>query len=167
MADLQHDSLTHSQVHEPKWITLNTTSSTGKVITNSGSVNGVSEYRNLKLREISEVNDYVSILQSNGTSTAEMMWPCPYNGTILNWYVIQEKALTTAQNIYELQIDGVQVTGTPVTVLLAGVAGSQYSASASGANTFTTGQRIGVKPTTVGNTDATATVRFVIQLRRA
>ena len=166
MAALQHDTLAHSQVHEPKHITLNNTSATGKVITNSSSVTGTSEYRKLKLSEIDQVNEYVTIWQSSATSTAELMWPCPYAGTIINWYVIQEKALTTAANIYELQINGVQVTGTPVTVLLASAAGTQYTATASGANTFTTTQRIGVKATTVGNTDATVTLRFVIQLRR-
>jgi hypothetical protein len=167
MADLQHDTLTHSQVHEPKWISLSNTADTGKVITPSSSVSGTSELRKLVETEISNVSDYIVMEQASGTSSAEIMFPCPYNGTIINWYVIQEKVLTTAANVYELRINGVTVTGTPVTVLLAGAAGDQYTASASGANTFTTGQRIGVKPTTVGNTDATVTVRFVIQLRRA
>jgi len=166
MAALQHDTLTHAQVHEPRWISINGTSDTGKVITSSSATPGISEYRKLKLSEISEVNDYLTIHQPSGTSAAELMWPVPYNGTILNWYVIQEKVLTTAQNIYELRINGVQVTGTPVTVLLAGTAGQIYTASASGANTFTVGQRIGVIATAVGNTDATVGIRFVINLRR-
>jgi len=166
MAALQHNTLSHSQVHEPKWIGLSGISDTGKVITNSSSVIGTSEYRKLKLNEIAEVNEYLTIPQSSGTSAAEQMWPVPFNGTIINWYVIQEKALTTAANIYELQINGVQVTGTPITVLLASAAGTQYTATASAANTFVGGQRIGVKATTVGNTDATVSLRFVIQLRR-
>jgi hypothetical protein len=167
MTALQHNTLTHSQVHEPKWITLNGTASTGKVITNSSSVANTSEYRNLKLSEIIEVNDYITLATISGTSTADLYWPCPYSGTVIDWRVEQEKALTVGANVYELRINGVTVTGTPVTVLLAGAAGDIYTASASGANTFTTGDKLTIKPTSVLNTDAAVSIRFVIQLRRS
>jgi len=89
MAALQHDAMTHSQIHEPKWITLNGVSDTGKVITSSSSTPGISEYRKLQLSELTGINEYFSIWQSSGTSAAELMYPCPYNGTIINWFVIQ------------------------------------------------------------------------------
>jgi hypothetical protein len=167
MADLQHDALTHAQVHEPKWITLSNTADTGKVITSSSVTPAISEYRKLKQGELSEVRDFINLEQPSATSAAEIMWPCPFSGTIINWYIIQETTLTTAANVYELRINGVTVTGTPLTVLLAGAVGDQYTAAASALNTFTAGQRIGIKPTTVGNTDATAHLRFVIQVQRS
>lgn len=52
MANLEHTALNSSQVHEPKHITSATTSDAGKVITPSGSTNGVSELRLLQLDEL-------------------------------------------------------------------------------------------------------------------
>ena len=167
MADLQHDTLAHAQAHEPKHITLNGTSASGKVITNSGSTPSTSEYRSLKEDEITEVQDYYSVWENDATRTTALIVPAMYPGTIVGWLVVQEDTLTTAENIYELRIDGVQVTSTPITVLLAGSIGDQYSASATAANTFATGAGIEVFPTTVGNTDASASIRFIIQVTRS
>lgn len=53
MANLEHDSLGSSQVHEPKHITSAGTGDSGKVITPSGTTAGTSELRTLLLSEIS------------------------------------------------------------------------------------------------------------------
>lgn len=166
MADLEHNNLAHAQAHEPKHISINGTSASGKVITNDSATPSISEYRSLKESEILEVEDFYTVWQEDATLTDTYFLPMMYPGTIIGWRIVQEDTLTTADNIYELQIDGVTVTSTAITVLLAGAQGDQYSASASGANTFGTGAAIEVVPTTTGNTDATTTIRFVIQIRR-
>jgi hypothetical protein len=81
-------------------------------------------------------------------------------------YAVQEATLATGSNSYQLKIDGVSVTSCSVTVLVAGAEGDQYTASAAGANTFAEGNNIEIVPT-VANTDASASVRFVIKLQRA
>ena len=167
MADLQHNTLAHAQSHEPKHISINGTSASGKVITNDSSTPSISEYRALKESEITEVLHYYTVWQEDATLTDTYYLPAMYPGTINGWRVVQEDTLATAANIYELRIDGVQVTGTPVTVLLAGAVGDQYPASATAANTFATGAGIEIVPTTTGNTDATTTIRFVIEVQRS
>lgn len=52
MANIEHSSLGHSQVHEPKHITISTTSDAGKVITPSSSTNGTSTLRKLGINEL-------------------------------------------------------------------------------------------------------------------
>lgn len=44
---VEHSTLGHADVHEPKHITISSVSDAGKVITNSSSSNGVSVYRKL------------------------------------------------------------------------------------------------------------------------
>lgn len=166
MADLQHDDLTHAQAHEPKHISINGTSASGRVITNHSATPSTSEYRNLKQGEIDEVKDYWMVWQPDATLTDTYFIPTMYSGTIIGWRVVQEDTLTTADNIYELRIDGVQVTSTPLTVLVAGSQGDQYAAAATAANLFSANVNVEVVPTTVGNTDATATIRFIIEVQR-
>jgi hypothetical protein len=52
MANIEHSTLGHSLVHEPKHITIATTADAGKVITSSSSTNGVSTYRKLGIYEL-------------------------------------------------------------------------------------------------------------------
>jgi hypothetical protein len=52
MANIEHSTLGHDKVHEPKHITIATTTDAGKVITSSGSTNGVSVYRKLGIAEL-------------------------------------------------------------------------------------------------------------------
>lgn len=52
MANIEHSTLGHSQVHEPKHITIATTTDAGKVITPSSSTNGVSTLRKLGIHEL-------------------------------------------------------------------------------------------------------------------
>jgi hypothetical protein len=75
--------------------------------------------------------------------------------------------LATATNTYELRINGVQVTSTPFTFALAGAAGDQKTATATAANTFTTGTNIQIVGTTIGNTNAAINTRFVVLYRKA
>lgn len=51
---VEHRTLGHADVHEPKHISISGTSDAGKVITSSATINGVSEYRKLKSSEIND-----------------------------------------------------------------------------------------------------------------
>jgi hypothetical protein len=167
MAIVQHSAFQSGSTHEPKHITLNSTGASGKVITNSSSVAGTSEYRRLTSADIDEVDDTFMVEEFTSTTAQTHYIPVPYNGTILDWYAVVNGALTTASNTYELRLDGVQVTGTPITFAIAGAAGDQQSATATAANTMSTGQNIEVVGTSIGNADTSIDTRFIINVRRA
>ena len=166
MAIIQHDAMQSAGVHEPKHITINSTGASGNVITNSSSVAGTSEYRRLVSSEIDEVDDTFMLEEFISTTAQTHYIPAPYDGLILNWYAIVNGALVTGTNTYELRIDGVQVTSTPITFAIAGAAGDQLNASASAGGGFTTGQSIEVVGTSINNTDASIDTRFVINVRK-
>jgi chloramphenicol 3-O-phosphotransferase len=166
MANIQHSTLAHGQVHEPRWIGINGTGASGKVITNSSSTAGISEYRKLTFLDIDNKDLFFDVYEINATAAHTFYWPCAFNGTILSWVVVIEKPLVTAGNTYELRINGVQVTGTPVVFPVGGAAGDQRTANASAANTFIQGNNIQIVGTAVGNTDATVNVRSVIIVRK-
>jgi len=167
MANIQHTDLTHSQVHEPRWITINGTGSSGYVITNSSSVAGESEYRKLKFSDIDEKDFFFTMKEINSTTAQTHYWPCDFSGTIVKWKAVVDNPLVTSSNTYELRIDGVQVTGTPITFATGGAAGDQQSANATAANTFSTGDNIQIVGTTIGNTDTTVDTVFVVTVRKA
>ena len=154
MADVQHSAFTSADTHEPKHITLNSQNASGKVITNSGSVGGVSEYRRLTQGDFSGLEEHLIVEEFISTTTQTHFIPVDFAGTIVKWIAVVNNALVTASNTYELRIDGVLVTSTPITFAISGAAGDQESATATGANTFTSGANIEVVGTTIGNTDA-------------
>ena len=166
MADAQHSSFQHADAHEPRHITLNGTGASGNVITNSGSVTQTSEYRRLKLEDIDEIEEVLMILEIDSSVAQTHYIPGPFNGSIQSWVAVVNNALVTGSNTYELRIDGVLVTSTPITFTSGGAAGDRQSATASGANTFTTGNNIEVVNTLNDNTDASVDTRFAIIVRR-
>ncbi len=52
MANIEHSTLGHDKVHEPKHITIATVEDAGKVITPSGATNGVSVLRKIGIHEL-------------------------------------------------------------------------------------------------------------------
>ena len=167
MPAVQHSSFPHAEVHEPRHISINGTGQSGQVITNSPSVAGTSEYRKLRQSDIDQVDEMLTVMEIDSTSVQTHYLPMDFSGTILRWIAVVTQPLVTAANTYELRIDGVQVTSTPITFAISGSAGDQESATATGANTFNTGANIEVVGTTVGNTDASVDTRFLVTIRRA
>lgn len=166
MPIVQHSNFQHADAHEPRHVTLNGTGASGKVITNSGSVTQTSEYRNLVLSEVNEVDEIVVVLELDSTSAQTHYVAVPFQGTIIKWVAVTSNPLVTGNNTYELRIDGVAVTSTQITFTTGGASGDQESAAASGANGFSVGQNIEVVGTSISNTDATVDIRFTITIRR-
>lgn len=165
MPDIQHSAVQHADSHEPRHITLNGTGQSGQVITNDPGTPGISEYRNLTQTDIDNVIQHFLIREFDSTSVQTHFIPVDFSGTIVQWIVVVDNPLVTASNTYELRIDGVQVTGTPITFAIAGSVGDQQSAVAAGANTFNSGANIEVVGTTIGNTDITVDTTFQITYR--
>lgn len=167
MANVQHSGLTSPDTHEPKHITLNDTSATGKIITNSGSVSAQSEYRRLTPADIDALIETFTVLEINSTTVQTHYLPMDFVGQIVKWIAVIDDVMTVADNIYELRINGVQVTGSPLTIpFTASAAGDQQSADSFSVNNFVGGDNIEIVGTTIGNTAATVNTRFVVTTTR-
>lgn len=170
MANLQHSTLPSAAVHEPKWITLNGPASNGFVLTNDGSTSGISQYRRLTRADILELRETNHVLETDASVAQTHYVPTMYPAQIIRVSAIVNSAITTAANMYELQIDGTPVTGSSITLSTApgsgGTPGDIVSANPSAANTFVADQVLTVVNTSLGNTDAGVNIRFAIQLER-
>jgi hypothetical protein len=107
------------------------------------------------------------MLEIDSTSIKTSYWNAPFTGTVEELRVIVNNALVTNPNIWEVQIETVQVTGTPVTIVDGGAAGDSDSNAATANNSFGVGDNITVIGTTIGNTDASVDSRFIITVRRS
>lgn len=170
MADLQHSTLPHASTHEPKHISINGVSTTGNVITNSGSVTSTSEYRRLTQLDIDDLEILWMVHEIDGSIAQTHYLPTTFTGEIVKWDGIVNIAVAGGSNTYELQIDTVQVTGSPITFTTTpgtgGTAGDIVSATASAANAFSSGSVITVANTALANTEVNLDIRFIITVKR-
>jgi hypothetical protein len=170
MANIQHSTLAHANVHEPKHITINGTSASGKVITNSSTVSGTSEYRNLAQGDLTGMEVLWTIQEFDGSVQQTHYWPATYNGDITGLDGIVNIAVAGGSNTYELRINGVVVTGSPITFTTTagtgGTAGDIVSSSGFTANSFAAGDSITLVNTSKANTETGLDIRFVITTER-
>lgn len=170
MADLQHDVLPSASIHEPKHITLNSTSATGNVITNSSSTTGESEYRRLTQLDLDDLEVLWMIQEFDGSVQQTHYLPATFSGDITSWSGIVNISVAAGSNTYELQIDGVQVTSSPITFTTSsgtgGDAGDIVSATTTAAFSFVNDSVITVVNTSTANTETALDIRFVITCKR-
>jgi len=170
MATLQHSTLPSTSVHEPKHISINGPASNGKVITNDASTTGTSQYRFLKQQDIQELSETWQVLEIDASVGQTHYVAAPFVGNIVGFQAIVNTAVTTGSNTYELQIDGVTVTGSPLTITVTpgtgGTAGDVVSSTPTAANSFSENQAVSIVNTALGNTDAGLDVRFNIIVER-
>lgn len=161
MANLEHSTLTTSQVHEPKHITSASTGDTGKVITPSSTSGGTSELRYLVESEITNKEDYIQCRLTDVSTASSVYVIAPFNGTIDKIYSVLQDAITGADSTITTSINGVTVTNGGWTVAYTGsAAGDVDSATPTALRTFTEGQVIRVQ--TDGG--STGTVALTITL---
>lgn len=170
MATLQHSTLPSSSVHEPKHISINGSSASGKVITNHSSTSGISEYRNLVMSEISNVQEVLQVLETDASVSQTHYMAAPFNGDVKSFSAVVNTAVTTSTNTYGLEIDGITVTGSALSITVTpgtgGTAGDVVTVTPSAAFSFTAGQTISIISSATGNTDANLDVRFQLILER-
>lgn len=170
MADLQHDNVPSSSVHEPKHITLNSTSATGNVITNSSSTTAESEYRRLTQLDLDDLEVLWMIQEFDGSVQQTHYLPATFSGDITSWSGIVNISVAGGSNTYELQIGGVQVTSSPITFTTGsgtgGDAGDIVSATTTAAFSFVNDSEITIVNTSKANTETALDIRFVITCKR-
>ena len=167
MADLEHDVLTTSEVHEPKHITGNGTAASGKVITNSSTVAGTSEYRSLKSGDITEVDVYIGGYERDSTIAEDTLFIIPVNGTLVNVSAVISDALVTGDNVYTIDINGTAPTPSTLTVVQAGSATGDIATVTLTANNGVTAGTAVKLSNNGGNSDAAVGTWFQLRFRRA
>ncbi len=170
MADLQHSTLAHAAVHEPRHITINSQAATGNVITNSSSTTAISEYRRLTKLDIDELEVLWQLQEFDGSVQQTHYIPATFRGDIIGISGIVNIAVATGSNTYELRINGTPVTSSSHTFTTSsgtgGDAGDIVSATPSAANTFVTTDVITLVNTSTANTETALDIRWVITTER-
>lgn len=170
MAILDHSTLTSASVHEPKHITGNGTSSSGKVITNSSSTTATSEYRRLKQPDLDDLEVLWQVQEFDGSVAQTHYLPATFNGDITNISGIVNIAVAGGTNSYKMQIDGVDVTNSAHSFTTVagdgGTAGDIVSTAPSAANSFADGSSVTIVNTAKANTETALDIRWIITCKR-
>lgn len=170
MAQLTHSTLPTVAVHEPKHITGNGTTASGKVITNSSSVTATSEYRRLLQGDVDELEVLWQIQEFDGSSAQTHYIPATFNGDIISISGIVNIAVAGGTNSYKMTIDTVDVTGSAHSFTTSagtgGTAGDIITVAPSAANSFSDGSVITLENTAVANTETALDIRWVITCKR-
>lgn len=165
MADLQHASLQHALCHEPKHITISSTTDAGKVITSSSSTSGVSVYRNLVESEIDDVRDVYSI---SAILDGEDYYILPaFSGTLEKVSCVLNTGISTTDVVVTTYISGVPVSDGVVTLVASGsTPGAFFTATPTAANTVTAGISIRLDMSTAAS-PSTARATFTLVVKRS
>lgn len=156
----EHKNMPDAGRHEPKGAS---TAAAGTVYQSDGAGSGswVDQLATVKNKNLVPLTVRIPDI-----STADSVWVVnPILGDIYKVYVTLDGTVSTANSIVTLEIGGVLVTGSSVTVTAAGsVAGSVFSATPSGTNTVAAGGVIEVI-TDGGSTNAVeATVTILMDV---
>ncbi len=166
MPNIEHTALQSNEVHEPKHISLNGTGATGQVITNSSTVNGTSEYRKLQMSDLSSVEEFLTFMLPDSTSTVNNYLVLPVTSTVLSVTAIIDNPVVGADLVYSFKVNGVATTPATMTFPLAGSAqGDAQTLSFTADNSGVINQSFEIQGNG-GNTDATVSTYFVVTIRR-
>lgn len=160
-----HSSLTGSELHQDRYISVAVPGDAGKVTTPS-AVAGVGELRNLLETEISQVTDVFTVLFTDVTTAGSLYFTAPYNGVITKVYTCINGAIGTADEKVRLRLGGVAVTDSEVTIAYSGsAAGDVDSATPSSGNSVTAGSAVQVQ--TDGSSSGGASCIVTVSIRRS
>ncbi len=151
MADIQHSTLTDPQLHEPKGVS---TALAEQAYIANGLGSGTWNYPY-----------YTLTCEFPDISAPTSIWvTAPFTGNIVAYYTVLHGAITVANTTCTLEIGGVLVTNSSLTIAFSGSgAGTVDSATPTALNTVNQGQAIEVITDGASSTTAKATVTLVIQ----
>ena len=157
---IQHVNAPDGKRHEPKGISI---AAAGTVYVSNGSGSGAWTNQIAAVRNANLMPVYTSI--PDVSTPGSYFVAAPLLGKIVAIYVTLDNAITIANSIVSAKINGVAVTGSPVTVTFAGsAAGSTYSSTPSGANTVAQGGSIEILTDGGSTTTARAAVTLVLDV---
>ena len=144
MANVQHSTMTGSDLHEPKGVG-SASANTLYVANGSGSGSwGKLTVSSVDTSNIKNLNTMAITLDFDDLATAHSRFVvAPLAGTITKIYSVLDKAVATTDTILTSKIAGTNVTNGAITIAHSGsAAGTVDVATPSGANTVTAGQAI-------------------------
>lgn len=160
MANVEHNALTGSSLHEPKGVAAagaNTLYSADGAGTGTWQKIGVNNINTSSIKELNRVYLTYSIPDLNAAASYWMV--IPVAGAIVKIWSAIDSALATADNVLTFEIAGVAVTNGTVTITQAGsAAGDVDSATPTAANTLTEGQALEI----ISNGGTSSTTRCTL-----
>lgn len=143
MANVQHSALTGSSLHETKGVSSAADNTVHYATGGTGAWAKVNANM-IDTSSIKNTNKIYLTVALNDISTPTSHWVvAPLAGTISKWYTVIENAITGANAGLTLEIGGVAVTNSAITVTQAGsAAGDVDSATPTANNTVSAGQAI-------------------------
>ena len=160
MADVQHNALTGSSLHEPKGVAA---ASANTVYSADGAGTGTWQkiaVANINTSSIKGTNKiYLTYTITDLNAAASFYVVCPLAGVISKIYSVIDSALATADNILTFEIANVAVTNGTITITnAASAAGDVDSCTPTAARTLTAGQAIEI----VNDGGTTSTTRCTL-----
>jgi len=158
-----HNTLTGSELHEPKGIDSAGTTDAGKVLTPSSTNAGQGELRNLTESEITGKTAYIVTHFNNINTTTDIFIPTNVAGTIDSIRSVIDAAFTGADTTLTCKINGTNITGGALVITQVGsAAGDVDSASPTANKTLAVGDYIQVTSDTAATSGVNATLMFTI-----
>lgn len=159
-----HSALPNSELHEMKGASSATS---GQVPVADGA--GSAPFGDLPVASINGLNNanlvYLQARVPDLTSTTSVYVPCPIAGDIVKVITVLQAAIVTDNATLRLQISGVPVTDSDVTITASGsAAGDVDTASPSAANTVTADSAIEVDVLGTATTASAAEVLIVLDV---
>ena len=162
----EHVDILSANCHEPKHITSGSTADTGKVITNSSTIGGVSEYRKLTEADIDDLIHYVSTTIDD-ISTAGSVWvTSPTAGEVVSFSGVLHGPITVADATVTAKINSVNLVNGVITVPFTGsAAGDVELVNPTASNAV--GAAGAIEVTTDGASTGTVPYTVTLGIRRA
>lgn len=161
----EHNTLTGSNLHEPKGIDSAGTSDAGKVLTPSSTTANTGELRKLTWAEISTRKEYITVELDDLSTASSTYVATPVAGTITKVYSVLHTAITTADATITVKPGGSAATGGTITVTQSGsAAGDVDSCTPTAGNSVTAGGYLEIETDGASSTTARVTLTIEISL---
>tara|TARA_Y100000114_G_scaffold43216_1_gene38649 strand:- start:2453 stop:2947 length:495 start_codon:yes stop_codon:yes gene_type:complete len=159
----EHNTLTGSQLHEPKGIDSASTSDAGKVLTPSSSTAGEGELRKLLESEINSKVCYITLDIDDVSTAGSVYLPLNFSGTITSISSVLHGTIATADTTLTPKISGTNITDGALTLEYSGSAeGDLDSSTPTANNTFTSANYLEVETDGASTNTVKATLMFTI-----
>ena len=164
MAD--HNTLTGSQLHEPKGIDSSATSDSGKVLTPSASSAGTGTLRYLTESEITGKTEYLTAVFDDVSTAGDLLIPVPFSGTVTSVRTVISGTIATADVTLTAKVNSSAMTDGDVLIEYSGsAAGDIDSCTPTAGNTVSTTDYITISSD--GASTNTVSASIVITLSRS
>jgi len=160
MADVQHNTLTDPNIHEPKGAS---TATAGEVLQADGL--GGTDWVDI-LAAVNNSNLMALTYKFKDISTASSQWVvCPLAGDVFKIYSVLHGVIATADTAISFEIAGTPITSGGLTIAFSGsAAGDIDSATPSAAKTVTAGQAIEIISDGASTNTVDLTITFLIDV---